>query len=159
VCAGITGSALANIRVISTGCRVIRRTSIALARPVHKMAASRHPMLPLSAKHLAARRRTAMNTLSISDLAVNQELDQQTMRAMRGGQLAGSMMPGMPSFLCPLPSLSQFKLGDGMTIGASQLINQGLNITNMVGTNSAFDTGMSAKVVPHQSANNSITLV
>lgn len=92
-----------------------------------------------------------MNTLIISDLDVTAELDNKSMRNVRGGQITGMVMPAMPS-------LNQFKLGDGFTIGASQLINQGLTIENVVGENTAFATNTS-NVSPHQSANNSITLV
>jgi hypothetical protein len=94
-----------------------------------------------------------MNTLRISDLAATEELDRQTMRAMRGGMTTGYIMPAMPQFPFAFPSLSQ------LTISPTQLISQTLNIENAVGTNSAFDTGMGGKVTPHQSANNSITLV
>ena len=93
-----------------------------------------------------------MNTLMISDLAVTEELDRKTMRAVRGGLTAGGLMSSFPS-------LSQFKFGDGVTIGASQLINQGLNIDNVNGMDTAFATGMSSTITPHQSANNSITFV
>ncbi|SIO48417.1 hypothetical protein [Paraburkholderia phenazinium] len=93
-----------------------------------------------------------MNTLMISDLADTDELDRKTMRAVRGG-LAAS---GLTSLF---PSLSQFKFGNGITIGASQLINQGLNIDNVNGMDTAFATGMSSTITPHQSANNSITLI
>jgi hypothetical protein len=94
-----------------------------------------------------------MNTLMISDLDVTEEIDRTKMRAVRGGGLmTGTQMP-------MLASLSQFKFGDGVTIGASQLINQGLNIDNVVGMDTAFATGMSSDITPHQSANNSITLI
>lgn len=94
-----------------------------------------------------------MNTLMISDLALTtEELDSKTMRAVRGGLMAGSLLPSFPS-------LSQFKFGDGITIGASQLINQGLNIDNVNGMDTAFATGVSSTITPHQSANNSITLL
>jgi hypothetical protein len=74
------------------------------------------------------------------------------MRAVRGGLLGGAFMP-------TLPSPGQFRFGDGTTIGGSQLINQGLNIDNVVGMDTAFATGMSSTITPHQSANNSITLI
>ena len=93
-----------------------------------------------------------MNTLMISDLAVTEELDRKTMRVVRGGLTAGGLMSSFPS-------LSQFKFGNGITIGASQLINQGLNIDNVNGMDTAFATGMSSTITPHQSANNSITLI
>ncbi|RFU47947.1 hypothetical protein [Paraburkholderia sp. DHOC27] len=93
-----------------------------------------------------------MNSLIVSDLDVTEELDREAMRAMRGGQMTGFAMPQFPSF-------GQFKFGDGVTIGASQLINQGLNIDNVVGMDTAFATGMRSTVTPHQSANNSITLL
>lgn len=91
-----------------------------------------------------------MNTLKISDLAVTEELDGNTMRAVRGGLLAGTGMPLL------LPS-SSLKFGNGATINPTQVINQGLSIENFNGSDSAFDTGVASVITPHQSANNSIT--
>jgi len=148
-----------NTGVISSAWVFCPNIGGALARPMRKQGASRHEMLPPSAKRLAARRnhlawdrRTAMNTLMITDLAVTEELDRKTMRAVRGGLTAGSPMP-------LFPSLSQFKFGDGTTVSASQLINQGLSIDNINGMDTAFATGVSSTITPHQSANNSITLI
>ena len=93
-----------------------------------------------------------MNTLMISDLAVTEELDGKTMRAVRGGLTAGTEMP-------LLLSSSPFRFGNGATISPSQLINQGVNIQNYNGMDTAFDTGVSSSITPHQSANNSITFV
>ncbi|WP_244106095.1 hypothetical protein [Paraburkholderia phenazinium] len=88
----------------------------------------------------------------ITDLPITEELDRKTMRAVHGGLTAGAPMP-------QLPSLSQFKFGDGTTVSASQLINQGLSIDNVNGMDTAFATGVSSTITPHQSANNSITLI
>jgi hypothetical protein len=95
-----------------------------------------------------------MNTLMISDLAVTEELDSNTMRAVRGGVTAGAGTE-MPLLL----SSSPFKFGNRATISPSQLISQGLNIQNYNGMDTAFDTGVSSTITPHQSANNSITFV
>src|ERR1700729_1082565 len=103
-----------------------------LARPMHKLGTSRHELLPPSAKRLTAPRRTAMNTLKISDLAVIEELDGDTIRAVRGGLMAGTEMP-------LLLSSSPFKFGNGATISPSQVIHQGLNIENYNGMDTAFD--------------------
>jgi hypothetical protein len=109
-------------------------------------------MLSPTAKRLEAPRRTAMNTLKISDLTVTEELDRDTMRAVHGGFTAGSLMS-------LLPSLGQLKFGNGATIGGPQQINQGMNIENYNGMDTAFDTGVTSIITPHQSANNSITLI
>ncbi len=93
-----------------------------------------------------------MNTLKISDLTVTEELDRDTMRAVHGGFTAGSLMS-------LLPSLGQLKFGNGATIGGPQQINQGMNIENYNGMDTAFDTGVTSIITPHQSANNSITLI
>jgi hypothetical protein len=93
-----------------------------------------------------------MNTFKISDLAVIEELDGNTMRAVRGGVMAGTGTE-MPLLL----SSSPFKFGNGATISPSQVIHQGLNIENYNGMDTAFDTGVSSFITPHQSANNSIT--
>jgi hypothetical protein len=93
-----------------------------------------------------------MNPLKISDLTVTEELDRDTMRAVHGGLSAGSLMS-------LFPSLGQFKFGNGVTIGAPQQINQGMNIENYNGMDTAFDTGVTSIIAPHQSANNSITLI
>jgi hypothetical protein len=88
-----------------------------------------------------------MNPLKISDLTVTEELDRDTMRAVHGGLMS------------LFPSLGQFKFGNGVTIGAPQQINQGMNIENYNGMDTAFDTGVTSIIAPHQSANNSITLI
>jgi hypothetical protein len=93
-----------------------------------------------------------MNTLMISDLAVTEELDRDTMRAVRGGLMAGTLMP-------LLLSSSPFKFGAGATIIPTQLISQGVNVENNNGTDTAFDTGVSSFITPHQSADNSITFI
>lgn len=88
-----------------------------------------------------------MNTLMIKDLALSEALDPDAMRAVRGGQ--------MPLF----PSLSQFNFGGSTTVSASQLINQGMSIDNINGMDTAFAEGVKSTITPHQSANNSITLI
>ena len=93
-----------------------------------------------------------MNTLKISDLTVTEELDRDTMRAVQGGFTAGSLMS-------LFPSLGQFKFGNGTTIGGPQQINQGMSVENYNGMDTAFDTGVTSTITPHQSANNSITLL
>lgn len=87
-----------------------------------------------------------MNTLTIQDLVVTEELDERAMNAVRGGSL--------PYF----PAPDMFLLGASSPVNATQLINQYLNVSSVNGNNVAFANDIHTTIVPHQVANNTINM-
>jgi hypothetical protein len=87
-----------------------------------------------------------MNTLTIKDLVVTEELDARAMSAVRGGSLP--YMPGSNVLL----------FDDSKPVNATQLINQYLNISSANGNNVAFANDIHTTIAPHQVANNTINM-
>jgi hypothetical protein len=84
-----------------------------------------------------------MNTLTIADLCVTEELDRRAMTAVSGGT---------PDGLRPLyPTVHVIDIG---SFSAQQVIGQSSNIVNSMGNN-ASDSH--STVIPSQSAHNTIT--
>ncbi|HEY1996581.1 hypothetical protein [Paraburkholderia sp.] len=87
-----------------------------------------------------------MNTLTIKDLVVTEELDRRAMSAVRGGEL--------PYF----PGSNMFLFDNSKPVNATQLINQYLGISSVNGNNVAFANDIHTNIAPHQSAANNINM-
>ena len=89
-----------------------------------------------------------MNTLTIKDLAITEQLDSKAMRAVRGG------------FGYPSSSFYNFSPvfapNNSKKVDATQLINNELNLQNANGNNVAFASGISSNVNPYLSTSNNI---
>jgi hypothetical protein len=85
-----------------------------------------------------------MTTLTIQDLPVTEELDRQTMSAMRGGM----------SFLFPGIDITKFE----SSFSTQQLIGQTQNTVNQNGVGVAFGGNMMSNVMPKQEAQNISTV-
>jgi hypothetical protein len=89
-----------------------------------------------------------MNSLTIQDLPVTEQLDRAAMSAVRGGV---ALLPGL--------DLSQYNLSTfNLSLSAPQFIGQTQNVFNQNGNNVAFATDIDSKVKPIQKADNSNTV-
>ncbi|AXF11882.1 hypothetical protein SCB29_08615 [Paraburkholderia sp. SIMBA_055] len=90
-----------------------------------------------------------MNTLTIKDLSITEQLDSKAMSAVRGG--TGHLLP--PSYLnfAPIyaPNFSR-------NVDATQLISTTMNIQSVNGSNGAFIEGATTNLNPHVTASNNI---
>jgi hypothetical protein len=89
-----------------------------------------------------------MNTLTIKDLSVTEQLDSKSMKAVRGGAGNDFMPPMYFNFM------SMYAPNNSRTVYASQLISTTMNIQN--GNNTAFVTGATNTFDPHVSSSNNI---
>jgi predicted transposase YdaD len=77
-----------------------------------------------------------MNTLTINDLAVTNELSRKNMRTVRGGHKADTYHMGAPSYpLLPMPSFTT-------SIDAKQDLRQAQQVVNETADGSAFISGV-----------------
>ena len=90
-----------------------------------------------------------MNTLTIQDLSITEQLDSKAMSAVRGG--TGLMYPSSYLNFAPF-----FAPNNSKKVDATQLISTTINIQNGNCNNAAFVTDVSAKIDPHVTASNNI---
>ncbi|MGF6769906.1 hypothetical protein P3T18_002385 [Paraburkholderia sp. GAS199] len=94
-----------------------------------------------------------MNTLTIKDLSITEQLDSKAMRSVRGGTFSGYGYG---------PSASYFNFSpvsapdNSKKVNATQLIDNQLNIQNENGNNVAFASGLCSSIVPCISTSNNI---
>ncbi|WP_341316859.1 hypothetical protein WN982_36610 [Paraburkholderia sp. IMGN_8] len=91
-----------------------------------------------------------MNTLTIKDLSITEQLDSKVMRAVRGG-FGYDYPPSWYFSFAPVYAPDNSKRVD-----ATQLINTTMNIQNANGNNAAFDVGTTTTINPHVSNSNNI---
>ncbi|ABE35477.1 hypothetical protein DR64_5805 [Paraburkholderia xenovorans LB400] len=92
-----------------------------------------------------------MNTLTIKDLSITEQLDSKAMSAVRGGtgfHPSSSYFNFMPVYA---PNNSK-------TVNATQLINTQMDIQNANGNNAAFVAGVTTTIDPHVNASNNISV-
>ncbi|MGF6769911.1 hypothetical protein P3T18_002390 [Paraburkholderia sp. GAS199] len=91
-----------------------------------------------------------MNTLTIKDLSITEQLDSKAMSAVRGG--TGYCYPSSQYFnFTPVCAPNNSK-----TVDATQMISTVMNIQNANGNNAAFVSGIDSSINPHVSASNNI---
>ncbi|WP_027778145.1 hypothetical protein [Paraburkholderia caledonica] len=90
-----------------------------------------------------------MNTLTIQDLSITEQLDSKAMSAVRGG--TGLMYPSSYVNFAPF-----FAPNNSKKVDATQLISTTINIQNGNCNNAAFVTDVSTKIDPHVTASNNI---
>jgi hypothetical protein len=90
-----------------------------------------------------------MNTLTIKDLSITEQLDSKAMSAVRGGT---GYYPSSSYFnFSPI-----FAPNDSKKVDATQLINNQLNLQNANGNNVAFAAGIDSSIVPCITSSNNI---
>ena len=90
-----------------------------------------------------------MNTLTIKDLSITEQLDSKAMSAVRGGM---GYYPSSSYF----NFMPMYAPNNSKTVNATQLINTQLDIQNANGNNVAFASGISSTVNPYLSTSNNI---
>ena len=88
-----------------------------------------------------------MNTLTIKDLAITEQLDSKAMSAVRGGFGPSSSYYNFSPIYAP---------NNSKKVDATQLINNELNLQSANGNNVAFASGISSTVNPCLSTSNNI---
>ncbi|WP_144139886.1 hypothetical protein [Paraburkholderia sp. BCC1884] len=94
-----------------------------------------------------------MNTLTIKDLSIAEQLDSKAMSAVRGGTGYGYGCGPSSSYFNFAPVCAP---NNSKTIDATQLISTTMNIQNANGNNAAFVSGVTTNIDPHVSASNNI---
>ena len=90
-----------------------------------------------------------MNTLTIKDLSIAEQLDSKAMSAVRGG-----FGPSTSYFnFTPVYAPNYSK-----TVDATQLISTTMNIQNANGNNAAFVAGVTTTIDPHVTSSNNINV-
>jgi len=94
-------------------------------------------------------RRFTMNTLTIKDLSITEQLDSKAMSAVRGGT---GYYPSASYFnFSPV-----FAPNNSKKVDATQLINNQLDLQNANGNNVAFVSGIHSTVNPYVTTSNNI---
>lgn len=88
-----------------------------------------------------------MNTLTIKDLSIAEQLDSKAMSAVRGGFGPSTSYYNFSPVFAP---------NNSKKVDATQLINNELNLQNANGNNVAFASGISSTVNPYLSTSNNI---
>ncbi|ABE35482.1 hypothetical protein DR64_5800 [Paraburkholderia xenovorans LB400] len=88
-----------------------------------------------------------MNTLTIKDLSITEQLDSKAMSAVRGGFGPSTSYYNFSPVFAP---------NNSKKVDATQLINNELNLQNANGNNVAFASGISSTVNPYLSTSNNI---
>ncbi|SMG55321.1 hypothetical protein [Paraburkholderia susongensis] len=87
-----------------------------------------------------------MNTLTIKDLPVTEQLDSNAMRSVRGG-FGPSLYYNFSPVIAP---------NNSKNVNATQLINNELNLENANGNNVAFAGGITSTLDPFNTSSNNI---
>ena len=95
-----------------------------------------------------------MNTLTIKDLSITEQLDSKAMSAVRGGYTYGYGSP-VSSYFSYAPTYAP---NNSKNIDATQLINSTTSISNANGNDAAFVSGITTTINPHVNANNNISV-
>ncbi|ABE35498.1 hypothetical protein DR64_5784 [Paraburkholderia xenovorans LB400] len=88
-----------------------------------------------------------MNTLTIKDLSITEQLDSKAMSAVRGGFGPSTSYYNFSPVFAP---------NNSKKVDATQLINNELNLQNANGNNVAFASGINSTVNPYLSTSNNI---
>lgn len=88
-----------------------------------------------------------MNTLTIKDLSITEQLDSKAMSAVRGGFGPSTSYYNFSPVFAP---------NNSKKVDATQLINNELNLQNANGNNVAFASGIHSTVNPYVTTSNNI---